>query len=371
MIKIPFVDLKKRYQSEKEEIFACLDKVLSSGNLILSQEVFELETMVQKFTGSKHCISLNSGTDALMMALWSAGIGKGDEVIHPPISFVATTGAIVHIGATPIFCDVRPDQLIDPNKIEQKITDKTKAIVPVHWAGKLCDMKAILKIAQKYNLKVIEDSAQSMGSYLNAKHGGTFGFAGAISCHPLKNFNALGDAGLMLTDDDAAAEKVRLYRNHGLKARDQVVMFGINSRLDALHAEVLKYRLSRLKDVIKKRKENADLYRRLITTDQIYIPPEKNDDGYIDSYVMFIVQANKRDELKDYLTANGIESLIYYGTPLHLQEASRSLGYKLGDFPIAEEQCKKVLALPHNQEISSDKISYIAEKINQFYSLTK
>ena len=371
MLKIPFVDLKERYQSEKEEILACLDRVLSTGNLILSETVLELEAMVQNFTGSKHCISLNSGTDALMMALWSAGIGKGDEVIHPPISFVATTGAIVHIGATPIFCDVGSDQLIDSSKIEQKITEKTKAIVPVHWAGKMCDMEAILKIAQKHNLKVIEDSAQSMGSYLKDKHGGTFGFASAISCHPLKNFNALGDAGLMLTDNDEAAEKVRLYRNHGLKARDQVVIFGVNSRLDALHAEVLKYRLTRLNGIIKKRKENADLYRKLITTDQIYIPPEKNDGGYIDSYVMFIVQAHKRDELKDYLQDNGIESLIYYGTPLHLQEASRSLGYKLGDFPVAEEQCKKVLALPHNQEISTEKISYIAEKINQFYSISK
>jgi len=365
--KIPFIDLKSRYADEKEEILNSIDRVLESGNLILSSVVTELEDNVKSFTGSKHCISLNSGTDALILALWAAGITKGDEVIHPPISFVATTAAIVHIGATPIFADVGPDQLIDPVEIVKKITKKTKAIIPVHWAGKICNMFEIMKIANEHNLIIIEDSAQSMGSYLHGKHAGTFGVAGAISCHPLKNFNALGDAGLMLTDSDEIAEKVRLYRNHGLRARDDVVMFGVNSRLDALHAEVLKYRLSRLENLINKRRNNANLYRDLIKTNEIFIPHEKISDGHLDSYVMFIIQANRRDDLKKYLNDEGIETLIYYGTPLHLQEASNYLGYKVGDFPVAESQCKKVLALPHNQELCSDQIQYVSHLINKFY----
>ncbi len=364
---IPFVDLKARYFEERDEILGSIDKVLESGNLILSAAVTELENKVEKFTGAKYCVSLNSGTDALMMGLWAAGVKKGDEVIHPPISFVATTAAIVHIGAKPVFADVGKDQLIDPAEIEKKITDKTKAIVPVHWAGKLCNMSEILKISKKYNLTVIEDSAQSMGSFISGKHGGTFGLAGAISCHPLKNFNALGDSGMLLTDSLEIAEKVRLYRNHGLKARDQVVMFGVNSRLDALQAEVLKYRLTRLNDVIEKRRKNANLYRKLINTNEIYIPPEKINEGYQDSYVMFIIQANRRDALKKYLDSKGIETLIYYGTPLHLQEASKSLGYKKGDFPVAEDQANKVLALPHNQSLTTEQIEYVSKIINQFY----
>ena len=366
-MEVSFVDLKARYLAEKNEILECIDKVLTSGNLILSSAVIDLEKSVQEYTGAKNCISLNSGTDALMMALWAAGITKGDEVIHPPISFIATTAAIAHIGATPVFADVGTDQLIDPVEIEKKITKKTKAIVPVHWAGKMCDMPSIMKIAEKHGLIVIEDSAQSMGSYLNGKHGGTFGFAGAISCHPLKNFNALGDAGLLLTDNDTAAEKIRLYRNHGMKGRDQVVMFGVNSRLDALQAEVLKYRLTRLRGVIQKRRSNANMYRDLIKASEVYIPPEKISLGFEDAYVMFIVQTEKRDDLKDYLSKKGIETLVYYGTPLHLQEASNKLGYKIGDFPIAESQCKKVLALPHNQELSSEKIRYVSKCINEFY----
>lgn len=367
-MKVPFIDLKARFTEEKEELMIAVEKTLSNGSLVMTKELEEFEQDVQNYTKAKYCIGLNSGTDALMMALWAGGVQKDDEVIQPCISFVATAGATVHIGAKPIFCDVGQDGLIDPDKIEAKITNKTKAIVPVHWAGKMCDMDKILKIAKDNNLKVIEDSAQAMGSYYKGTHGGIIGESGAISCHPLKNLNAVGDGGLLLTNNKEISEKVKLYRNHGLQSRDNVVSFGINSRLDVIHAEILKFRLKKLDNIIERRRINANLYRKLINTDQVFIPEEKTNEGFVDSYVMFIIQANKRDELKNFLDNNGIESLVYYGTPLHLHKASQKFGYKVGDFPVGEDQCKKVLALPHNQNITEEQVDFVSKKINEFYN---
>jgi len=363
--KIPFVDLVLRYQVEREELLACVERVLSKGHLVLTEEVGELERDIEAYTGAGHCVALNSGTDALMMGLWACGIGKGDEVITSPISFVATVGSIVHIGATPVFADVRADQNIDPAEIEQRITPRTKAIMPVHWTGRMCDMATILDIAERHGLAVIEDSAQSMGSYRDGRHGGTFGRAGAISCHPLKNLNALGDGGLLLTSEAEIARKVRLFRNHGLESRDNVTLFGVNSRLDSLSAEVLKYRLTRLDEVIARRKRNADLYRELIKAPGVFIPAEK--DGTRDAYVMFLVQAERRDELQAFLAEKGVQTLVYYGTPLHLHKAAAALGHKPGDFPVAEAQCARVLALPHHQQLEDEQISYVAEQVNAFY----
>lgn len=364
-VKVPFVDLKQRYQDEREELLACVERVLSQGHLVLTEEVAALERDIEAHTGARHCVALNSGTDALLMALWSLGIGRGDEVITTPTSFIATVGAIVHVGATPVFADVRADQNIDPAQVEARITPRTKAILPVHWTGRMCDMDALQAIAARHGLHLIEDSAQCMGAYWKGRHGGTFGTVGAISAHPLKNLNALGDGGFLLTGDDGVAERVRLYRNHGLASRDNAVMFGVNSRLDSLHAEVLRFRLTRLDWVIAQRRRNADLYRRLITAPEVFIPEEKP--GTRDSYVMFIIQAERRDALKDYLAAAGIESLVYYGTPLHLHKAAAPLGYRRGDLPVAEAQCERVLALPHHQYLTEDQVAYVAETVNRFY----
>ena len=366
-MRVPFIDLKQRFEEEKDELMACVEKVMSAGSLVLTPELDEFETEATKYTGAKHCIGLNSGTDGIMMGLWAAGIGKGDEVIHPPISFIATTGAIHHVGATPVYCDVGEDSLIDPGKIEEKITPRTKAIMPVHWAGMMCDMDRIQNIANKHGLLVIEDSAQAMGSYYKGKHGGTIGQSGCISCHPLKVLNAAGDGGLLLTDDDDIAERVRLYRNHGTASRDNVVIYGINSRLDVIHAEILKFRLAKLNEIIARRRHNANLYRQLIKTDKLILPIERTDEGYVDSYVMFISRAERRDELKDYLIEHGVDSMIYYGTALHLHKAAEIYNYKRGDFPVAEKICDEVLALPHHQHLTDKQVTYVAEKINEFY----
>ena len=365
--KVPFVDLVQRYEEERDEILACVDRVLSKGHLVLTDELAEFEQQVCDYTGAKHCLGLNSGTDALMIGLWAAGVGRGDEVITTPVSFVATVGSIAHVGATPVFADVKPDQTIDPAEIEKKITPRTKAIMPVHWVGRVADMTAIMDIAKRHDLKVIEDAAQSMGAYVNDKHGGTFGHVGAVSAHPLKNLNALGDGGLMLTDDDAIAEKARMYRNHGQVGRDNTVIFGVNSRLDVINAEVLKFRLTRLRDVIDKRRRNADIYRSIIKPGHIFIPEEKPNE--VVSYVMFITQAEDRDRLQKYLADAGVQTLVYYGTPLHMHKASEPYGYRRGSLPIAEEQCDKVLALPHMQYLSADQVGYAADLVNKFYGV--
>ncbi len=364
-VKVPFIDLKQRYEEEKTELLACVDRVLKEGHFILTQEVNEFEEAAQKYVGVKHVVGLNSGTDALMMALWAHGIGKGDEVITTPISFVASTSSIIHVGARPVYVDVREDQIIDPSKIEAAITPRTKAILPVHWIGRIADMDAIMEIARKHKLVVIEDAAQTMGAYWKSKHGGSFGHAAAFSAHPLKNLNALGDGGFMGTNDDEVARKVKLYRNHGLESRDNVTMYGVNSRLDSLNAEILKFRLTRLKSVVDRRRRNAQLYTKLIKQGPIMIPAEKPHEHI--SYVMFITQADNRDKLKDYLAGLGIETLVYYGSALHLHKAAANLGYKKGDFPIAERQCERVLALPHHQHLTEDQIAYVAESVNKFY----
>tara|TARA_B100000497_G_C7672605_1_gene406000 strand:- start:562 stop:1671 length:1110 start_codon:yes stop_codon:yes gene_type:complete len=363
--KVPLVDLKERYQEEKEELLSCIEKVLESGNFVLTPELTDFENSVTKYTKSKHCIGLNSGTDALMMGLMAMGIGKGDEVITSPISFIATTAAIAHIGATPVYVDVGKDQNIDPDKIVEKISRRTKAIMPVHWTGRISDMQKISEIAAQHNLMIIEDSCQCMGAYYFGQHAGTFGTVGTFSGHPLKAMNAVGDAGFLITDDEQIANKIRIYRNHGLIDRDTCVEYGVNSRLDVLHAAVLLYRMGRLSGVIEKRKKNVNSYRQLIQAKEIYIPPCKPHEQ--NAFVMFLIQAQRRDELKEFLEKRGIQTLVYYAKALHLQPAAKRYNYKRGDFPVAEKQADEVLALPHHQYLTNEQIEFVSKSINEFY----
>ena len=295
-MKIEIIDLRKRFQEEKYEILKCINRVLKKGNLILTSEVQNFEKSICKFTGSKYCLGLNSGTDALMMSLWSSSISKGDEVITSPISFIASASSIIHVGAKPVFVDVDDDLNINPDLIEQAITKKTKAIMPVHWTGRVCKMDKIVKIAKKYNLIVIEDSAQAMGAYYKKKHAGTFGKISAFSTHPLKNLNALGDGGFIITNEKKLYNKIKLYRSHGLKGRDNVEIIGVNSRLDSLHAEILNFRLKRLKNIISRRQNNINLYKNLINTKKVRIIEDKKIEN--NAYVMFITLCEKRNDLQ-------------------------------------------------------------------------
>ena len=364
-MSIEIIDLKKRYQDEKHELLKCIKNVLKKGNLVLTPEVENFEKSICKFTGAKFCLGLNSGTDALMMSLWSNGISKGDEVITSPISFIASASSIIHVGAKPVFVDVDKDLNINPDLIEKAITKKTKAIMPVHWTGRVCDMNKILKIAKKYKLIVIEDAAQAMGSYYKNKHAGTFGKIAAFSTHPLKNLNALGDGGFIITNEKKLYNKIKLYRNHGLKGRDNVELIGVNSRLDSLNAEILNFRLRRLQNIIFKRQKNINLYRKLFNLKKIQMTEDKKIEH--NSYVMFVTLCEKRDKLQKYLKKFNIQSLVYYKNPLHLHKATKFLGYKKGDFPNAEKFSKKVLSFPHHQYLKRSEIEFVSKKVNHFY----
>ena len=365
-MKVEFIDLKSRYKLEKKEILSCINKILKKGNLVLTKELEEFENLICKYTGAKYCVGLNSGTDALMMSLWALGIRKGDEVITSPISFIATAGAIMHVGAKPVFVDVKEDFNIDADKIEEKINSKTKAIMPVHWTGRMCNMNKIKSIAKKHKLFLIEDAAQAMGSYFNNIHAGRYSDISAFSTHPLKNLNALGDGGFVLTDKKNLYKKIKLNRNHGLKSRDNVEFFGLNSRLDVLNAEVLKFRLKKLRDINAKRRNNVSIYRKNLKIKNIKILEDGKNE--INSYVMFLIQAEKRDSLQKFLTKKKIQSLIYYSKPLHMHKASKILQVKKGSLPIAEKLASKVLALPHHQNLTKKQILYVCNKIKEFYN---
>jgi dTDP-4-amino-4,6-dideoxygalactose transaminase len=364
-MKIELIDLKQRYKEESSQILFCIKKILSKGHLVLTEELNNFENNICKYTGSKYCLGLNSGTDALMIALWALGIGKGDEVITSPTSFVATIGAIIHVGAKPIFVDIGEDLNIDSKKIEEKITKKTKAIMPVHWAGRMCEMDRICKIAKKHKLKIIEDAAQGMGSFFKKKHAGTFSDIAAFSTHPLKNLNGLGDGGFVTTNNKILYQKMKLYRNHGMKSRDNVHIFGVNSRLDVLNAEVLNFRLTKLKSVILRRRKNISIYQKLLNPKYVKVPFDTKEQ--FSSCVIFLCLCEKRDKLQKYLQSKGIQSLIYYGTPLHKHKASVKMGLNKNKLPISEKLAKKVLALPHHQSLTSSKIRFICKEVNNFY----
>ena len=364
-MKVELIDLKQRFKHEEKTIMKIVHKVLSKGNLILTKEVQNFEKSVCKYTNTKYCLGLNSGTDALMMSLWSSGIKKGDEVITSPISFVATANAIVHVGAKPVFVDVGEDLNINPKLIENAITKKTKAIIPVHWTGRVCQMDEIMKIANKYGLIVIEDAAQATGAYYKKKHAGTFGKISAFSTHPLKNLNALGDGGFVITNDKRLYDKIKLYRSHGLEGRDDAKIIGVNSRLDSLNAEVLSFRLKKLKEIIKKRKRNINLYRKYIKTDKVKILVDGKNE--INSYVMFITLSKKREKLQKYLKKYRIQSLLYYPTPLHMHKSMKFLKYGKGSLPNAERIASEVISFPHHQHITEKQIKYVCSKINLFY----
>tara|TARA_B100000767_G_scaffold89900_1_gene86385 strand:+ start:768 stop:1865 length:1098 start_codon:yes stop_codon:yes gene_type:complete len=364
-MKIEFIDLKARYKDEKDKLNEIFNKVLESGQLILSDENKNLEKNLSEYLNKKYCITLNSGTDALMLALWALGIKKGDEVITPAVSFIATAAAIDHLGAKPVFVDVDEDLNIDIEKIEEKINEKTKAIVPVHWTGKMCDMEKIKNIAQKYDLKIVEDAAQAIGSELDNKKPGYYSNIATFSTHPLKILNGIGDGGFLITNDKEAYEKINKYRNHGIVTRDNYEFYGVNSRMDALNAAIVNYRLGGTKSLIEKRKHNIDLYKSNIKTKNFkFIEHKKNE---IESYTMLVSIAEDRDGLQKYLSENEVQSLVYYGTPLHLQNASKKHGYKKGDFPKAEYLCDRVISLPFHQYLKEDEILFVSDLVNKYY----
>ncbi len=366
-MKIPYVNIKKQYKSEKKKLSKIIDKTLSSGSWVGGTEIDKFEKKISSLCNTKYCISLNSGTDALTMALHLLGVRKGDEVITPPNSFIASTSVIVHLGAKPVFVDVKNDQNIDETLIEKKINKKTKAIMPVHLTGRMCAMDKIMSIAKKHNIPVIEDCAQSIMSKYKGRMSGSWGDVGCFSAHPLKNLNAIGDAGYLTTNNKSLYLKIKNLRTHGMdENRDNVKRFGYVSRMDNLQAAILNFRLKNLSKIISIRRKNVELYLDSLNLDKVYFPKEKINE--FNTYHTFVIQVEDRDKLKKYLKQKGIDTAIHYPVPIHLQTASKFLRHAKGDFPATEEQSKNILTLPINQFLKKNEIRYISNLVNNFYS---
>jgi len=361
--EIPYVRLGIQWQEERDELLKKIDVLLSSGQYILGSEVDALEEDLSAFHGGGEVVTLNSGTDALVFALAALGVGRGDEVITPPNSFVASTAAIVHLGARPIFVDVLDDQNIDPEKAADAVTPKTKAIMPVHLTGRMAQMNEILEVSSATGVPIVEDAAQAIGSKFDGKYAGTLGAIGCFSLHPLKNLNAIGDGGFLLTTDPDVAANIRRARNHGLVDRVTVERFGYVSRLDALKALVVRHRLRCLTQVIEKRRNNAHQYMSLLDKSKVFFPSQ--DPDRFDSFHTFVVQLTNRDHVQQKLAESAIGTSIHYPVPIHLQPASSALGYSLGDFPVAERQAGRILSLPINQFMTESEISRVCEVVNR------
>jgi len=363
---VPMVDLKKQFQEIKGEIFEVLIEILESSHYILGQRVSEFERKIAEYYRVSEAVGVASGTDALHLAIDALGVGEGDEVITTPFTFFASVESILYTGAKPVFVDIEPETFnIDASLIEEKITEKTKAILPVHIFGHMADMEEMLTIARRYHLRIIEDCAQSFGAELNGRKAGSFGDAGCFSFYPSKNLGGYGDGGIIILRDSNVADTVRELRNHGSKGSYIHERIGFNSRLDEIQAGILLVKLKRIDEYNRKRRQKAALYTELLS-DVVHCPIERN--GAYHVFHQYTIRSNKRNEIQKRLREKGISSVIYYPLPLHLQTALRFLGHKKGAFPVAEKTAQEVLSLPIYPELDESMIEEIAEIVKRVAS---
>ena len=393
-MKVPQLDLTKQYRSIKPEIDSAIEAVLESGIVINGENVKKIENTLAKYSNTKYGIGVANGSDAIYIALKALGISTGDYVVSPTFTFFATAGSIIRTGATPIFIDIdsqiynldpaKLQEFIDTScnfdtKINQLINHQTdqplKAIIPVHLYGQMCKMDEIMKISQKYNLKVVEDCAQSIGSEYKDKKSGSYGDLATFSFFPTKNLATYGDGGMIVTSSDEYAEYCKIFRSHGSKPKYYHRFVGINSRLDEIHAAILNIKIKYLDKWLEDRFQAADRYQKLFEEYNLQNKvrlPIKNIRGIKNhkehTFHQYVILVEDRDSLQKYLKENSIGTNIYYPLCLHLQECFKYLGYKKGDFPIAEEASKKVLALPIYPELIEEKQEYVVSKIAEFYS---
>jgi len=341
-----------------------VDRILKDCDFVLGEGVKKLEERFAKYCGTRFAVGVNSGTDGLFLAMKVAGVGSGDEVITAPNSFLASASAIAALGAKPVFADVGDDMNMDPAKLRAKITSRTKAIMPVHLTGRAADMDPIMAAAKERGIAVIEDAAQAIGTEYKGKRAGSFGLANAFSLHPLKTLNALGDGGMITTDNENIYSLLLQLRNIGLKDRVRSDVWGFNSRLDTLQAAFVMSKFSKLDGWIAKRRKNADFYRKRLS-DIVICPQEKSYEKH--AYHLFVIQAERRDALQDHLTKEGVETKIHYPIPIHLQKCAEGLGYREGDFPNVERQSRMILSLPIHQYLMQVQLEYVVKKIKDFY----
>ncbi len=362
---VPLLDLKAQYATIRDEVRSAIDRVLESQRFILGSEVESLEREIAEYCGCSYGIGVSSGTDALIVALMAFDLKPGDEVITTPYSFFATAGAIARLGAKPVFVDIdRKTYNIDPAGIEAKISNRTRAIIPAHLFGQMADMAAIAEIASRNSLYVIEDAAQAIGAELHGRRAGSTGHVGCLSFFPSKNLGGVGDGGMLITNDKALAERVRLLRSHGFHKKYDSEILGGNFRLDELQAAVLRVKLKHLDAWTEGRRRNAAFYREsLVKTGGVELPHESPNSRHI--YNQFVIRSKRRDELMAHLTNEGIGCEIYYPVPLHLQACFKDLGYKSGDFPASERASSESLALPIYPELTLEMMRTVVRAISK------
>jgi len=365
-MKVPFIDLERQHKPIRKDLVQAFERVLDSNKFILSDEVKAFEDEIASYAKTKYAIGVSNCTNALILSLRALGIGPGDEVITTPFTFVATAEAIAIIGAKPVFCDIdRKTFNIDAGKIKEHISARTRAIIPVHLYGQAADMTRIMRLAQDHNLKVIEDMAQAIGAKYRGKMVGNHGNTACISFYVTKNLNALGDAGMILTNDEKLDSKIRAYRVHGAYKKYHHDFLGYNDRLDAMQAAFLRLKLKQLDAWNAKRRQIAKKYDDALR-DVVATPYISEDNESV--YHQYTIRAARRDELSKFLNDKGIANAIHYPVPLHLQPAFRYLGYKEGDLPVTEKAADEVLSLPIWQDLTDEEIDYVIKCVRQFYN---
>lgn len=365
-MKVNFVDLKAQYQTIKPEIDSAIQDVISNTAFVLGKAVFDFEEKFARYCGTKHCLGINSGTSALIMAMKALGIGEGDEVITTTNTFIATAEAISYAGAKPVMVDIEDKSYnMDPGKLEKTITKKTKAIIPVHLYGQPADMDPILEIAKKHAVAVIEDTCQAHGAEYKGKRTGSLGKVGCFSFYPGKNLGAYGEGGGVTTDDDEIAQKVKMLRDHGSPKKFYHEYIGNNCRLEGIQGAVLAVKLRHLDQWNDGRRKNADLYRKYLKGTEVGLPEEMPYAKHV--YHVFCVRVKNREKLIDFLKEKEIFTNIHYPIPIHLQKAYSFLGYKKGDFPVTEGCMDEILSLPMFAELTEEEIKYTADCIKEFY----
>jgi len=367
-MQVPILDLKAQYATIKDQVMRAINEVCESQSFALGPAVAEFEEKIAKYCGSKYAIGVSSGTDALLASLMALEIKGGDEVITTPFTFFSTAGCITRVGAKPVFVDVDANSYnIDANLIAEKITEKTRAIIPVHLFGQLAQMKAITEIAQRHNLAVIEDAAQAIGASQDGMKSGNFGDCGCFSFYPSKNLGGFGDGGLVTTSSEDLAEKIRILRDHGQNPRYFYKVIGGNFRLDGIQGAVLTVKLRHLDKWNERRRKNAAIYDGILANSPV--KPPKIDANNVSIYHQYTVTVPERNELQKFLTENQIGSAIFYPKPLHLQDCFKELGYRRGDLPVSEQLCDEVLSLPVYPELTAEQIEYVAKTLLRFYGL--
>jgi len=366
IMQVKFSYLERQFV-EVDKYLKGIEALVRTTDFTLGGPLLEFERRFAALCRMPHAIGVASGTDALILSLKVLGIGPGDEVITTPMTFIATVGAIVMTGATPVFVDSDDGFVIDPTKIEAAVTPRTKAIIPVHYTGNVAEMPAIMDIVRRHQLLVVEDACQSISASRDGKPVGSWGETACFSLHPLKNLNVWGDGGVIVTRSDDLADQLRRYRNHGLINRDEVQTFGCNSRLDTLQAVIGNLLIEEVEFITSQRIANARKFDEAFADMGEFIRIPERHPNVMHVYHLYLIRVSRRDELLAYLHRNGVEAKVHYPIPVHLQEAARCLKYKAGDFPISEADCKAIITLPAHQHLTPAEIDYTIDQVRSFY----